>query len=214
MPSRNMQIDNVVKLKGAERVLRVTRQDPLVYVLRFFLALAFVILPFFFMLPLFRLGLIGVIIYGASILFGLVYAGRLAFVWYWNAGIVTSERVVDIDQRGFFDRAVSEAPYDKIQDVSYKIKGVFGTVFNIGAVIIQTAGASSTIELLDVGDPKDVHHAITEAMSQVGQVAKRTDLVGAAADMSGPEAKAFLTALKGAASEDDVPKGLVGPKGV
>jgi hypothetical protein len=62
--------------------------------------------------------------------------------YYLSLQIVTSERIIDIDQKGLFVREVNELPIDNIEDVTYKQNGFWGTVFNYGDVIVQTAGSA------------------------------------------------------------------------
>ncbi len=198
-----MNVGRVIKLKDDEKVLRVVRNHWITYAFRWVLAFLFIAAPFFFMLPLFSLGAGGLAAFAASALVGLALGVRTFVLWFWNAFIVTSHRVVDIDQRGFFDRTVSEAVYDKIQDVSYSIKGIWGTIFRFGVVELQTAGASANLALPHVAEPKDVHHLITETMAAYLNRAnggarneKIASLLETASDLSDSEARAFLVALQ------------------
>jgi hypothetical protein len=209
-----MSITKIVRLKDEERVVGVIRHYPLVYAFRMFVALTLVSAPFFFMIPLFSLrplGLpVGPIVFALSILVGLYLALRSFMVWYWNAFVLTNLRVIDVDQRGLFDRTVSEAVYDRIQDVSYHVKGVWGTMLRYGTIIVQTAGATTNLELYYVHDPKEIHHVITELMSAyrnslAGEHSQKvTELLDAAADLSDAEARAFLTGLKTAIADKPV----------
>jgi uncharacterized membrane protein YdbT with pleckstrin-like domain len=206
-----MSIHNIVRLKDQENVVGVIRHYPLVYVFRMSLALVLVAAPFFFMIPLFALrpfGLpVGLVLFSLSILIGLYLAARYFMVWYWNAFVLTNFRVIDVDQRGLFDRTVSEAMYDRIQDVSYQVKGVWGTMLHYGTVVIQTAGATTNLELFFAHDPKEIHHVITELMSAyrtsiAGERSQKvTELLDAAASLSDAEARAFLTGLKTAIAD-------------
>jgi Bacterial PH domain len=66
--------------------------------------------------------------------------------YYLSLQIVTSERIIDIDQQGLFLREVNELPIDNIEDVTYKQNGFWGTVFNFGNVIVQTAGEGIEVD--------------------------------------------------------------------
>lgn len=157
-----MDVEKVIQIKDGEKVVRIVRHYWLVYIPAALIAFLCIALPFFFLLPLFSWNWIGAAIFGISIFVGVLYALRLAILWHWNAFIITTHRVVDIDRRGFFDRIVSEAPYDKIQHVSYRIQGLFGTLGRYGTVVIQNAGMTTTLELPHVYDPRSVHHLLTE----------------------------------------------------
>ncbi len=206
-----MSITNIVRMKEQEKAVGVVRHFPLVYLPRVLIALVLVTAPFFFMIPLFAIrpwGFpAGLIVFAASLLFGLFLALRAFVVWYWNAFVVTNYRVIDVDQRGLFDRVVSEAAFDKIQDVSYHVKGMWGTLLRYGTIVVQTAGATTNLELSYVRRPKDVHHLITEMMAAYGDhpPLERSErvarLLEAAADLSDAEARAFITEIKGAVAD-------------
>lgn len=119
-------------------------------------------LPFFFLFPLFRWGYWGVALFGAPLLLGVVYAFRVLITWYYNAFIITNCRVIDIDQRGFFERIVSEALYEKIQDVSYRRKGIWQTIFRYGDVMIQVAGGDIGLEIKKVRAPEKTQQLISD----------------------------------------------------
>jgi hypothetical protein len=59
--------------------------------------------------------------------------------WFFNLSIVTDERIVDVDFINITTKKISVADLDKIQDVTFTNNGVFGTIFNFGDVIVQTA---------------------------------------------------------------------------
>lgn len=210
-----MSITDIVKMKEKEMVVAVIRHYPVVYAPRILVALLLVSAPFFFMIPLFAIRPLnfplGPIIFGLAVLAGLYLALRIFVIWYWNAFVITTYRVIDVDQRGLFDRTVSEALFDKVQDVSYHVKGVWGTMLHYGTIIVQTAGTTTNLELYYVRHPKNVHHLLTELVSahRSGPPAERSErvaeLLEAAADLSDAEARAFLTEIKSAISEKPEP---------
>jgi hypothetical protein len=200
-----VSITNVVKLKEKEKILAVVRHFPLLYLHKVLLAALLIAAPFFFMMPLLSLPMpkVGVAVFSVAVFAGLLYALRVFVIWYWNAFVITTVRIVDVDQRGLFDRVVSEASHDKVQDVSYRIKGLWGTVFKCGTLIVQTAGASANLELYYVRRPEDVQHLITEAVAAYqqetgGRTERVSQLLNTAASLNDAEARAFLTGLQGA----------------
>lgn len=80
--------------------------------------------------------------------------------WYLDIFLVTSIRIIDIDQHGLFHRTVGEASLDKVQDVIYEIKGIRQTLFNYGSVIIHTGGPTGDIVFEDVHDPQQVQRLL------------------------------------------------------
>ncbi len=194
-------------MKEGESVLRIVRRFGLTYVPHVLLAAFLICAPFFFMVPLFSMRMYGLAAFMVSVLVGLLFAARLYKEYYWNSFVITTRRVIDIDQVGFFKRTVSEAPYDRVQDVSFTIEGVLGTIFKYGTIVVQTAGTHVNLELIYVHHPQDVHHLITEtagalqAESNGGiRSQKVAHLLDTAADLSDSEARAFLVALQEAVS--------------
>lgn len=210
-----MQLTDVIKLKEGEIVRRVARGYWFVRLPTLALAAALVYAPFFLMLPLSRMGRWGSAVFAVSVIAGLLLALRAAIMLRWNAFIVTSQRVIDIDQRGFFERVVSDAPYDRIEDVSYHVRGVMGALFHFGSVIVQLDGDHVRLELRDVHQPRELHHLIAEGVASVapraapgGRSEKVQALLDSVSDMNDAEARAFLVGLQGAM------KGAEGSEGV
>jgi len=85
----------------------------------------------------------------------------LIFIFYYlNIHIITSIRVVDVDQEGLFSHRTSELHIDKIEDVTSKVDGVFGTLFNYGTVFVQTAATIERFEFDAVPNPADIEKMI------------------------------------------------------
>lgn len=81
-----------------------------------------------------------------------------------DAWIVTNERVIDIEQHGFFRREVSSFPLHKIQDVTYTISGIIPTWLHYGDVRIQTASISEDFIMRQVGFPQDVKELLIQLL--------------------------------------------------
>ncbi|MFH1047269.1 MAG: PH domain-containing protein [Patescibacteria group bacterium] len=202
-----MNVNKVVTMKEGESVLLIVRRFSLTYSFHLLLSFVLICAPFFFMIPLFSLHGWGLAAFLTSVLVGLLYSARLYREWYWNSFVITTRRVIDIDQIGFFKRTVSEAPYERVQDVSFTIEGVLGTLFKYGTIVVQTAGTHVNLELIYVHQPQKIHHLITETASALqaesnGGVRsqKVAHLLDTAADLSDAEARAFLVALQEAVS--------------
>lgn len=147
-------------LKAEELVVMIVRKYPLVFTGSALVTACFIIAPFFLMVPLVRWGLPGIIIFIVALGVGLFLGARIGYVYTFNVFVITEDRIIDLDQRGFFDRTVSETTYEKIQDVSIRIKGIMQTLFHYGSIIIQTAGNQANIELHGVKNPEHVQQSI------------------------------------------------------
>jgi len=85
--------------------------------------------------------------------------------YYYNLFIVTEERIVEIAQQGFFSHTVYELAFEQIEDVSYSVKGLLNTFFDVGDVEIQTAGSQRNFLIKRMPHPQrafEIIHEITE----------------------------------------------------
>jgi len=149
-------------LKEDEEAIRVVRIYPIAMIYQILGSFFFILLAFFLMFILLKQGWWGVSLFVLLLSIGLIYGLRNWIIWSLNGFLVTNKRIIDFDQRGFFDKSVSECSLDKIQDVSYEIKGPMQTMFNFGTVKIQTASTNPTIEISRVQDPHKLQEIITE----------------------------------------------------
>lgn len=94
-----------------------------------------------------------------SLLVSVVLAGILFFPawmgWYFSVFVVTNQRFMQVTQRGFFHRSVSDIGLDLILSLNHEIHGVEQTLLGFGTIIMQTY----------VGDMK-MHHIHHPARTQ------------------------------------------------
>jgi len=92
--------------------------------------------------------------------------------WFFNVNIVSSKRVVDIDFYNLIYREVTDAEVEKIQDVTHKMGGLFGLIFNYGDVFIQTAGTKPEIEFLKVPRPAQIATVLRQIREEAEKMEK------------------------------------------
>lgn len=159
-------------VKEGEEVRALIRRTPIVALLPLLISAVLIIAPFFFLYALLKFGAGGSALLIVSLLFGIFYGFRTLWVLQLNAFILTPTRIIDVDQRGIFHKVVSETTYDKVQDVSYVVKGVGPTIFRYGTVVVQTAGSAANLELAGVRFPQRVQELIVrlqqDALAQPG----------------------------------------------
>lgn len=95
-------------------------------------------------------------------LFIFGYAFYQFIFWYFNIYLVTNERIIDFDFNGLLNKEISYAELNKIQDVSPKIIGFFGTFFHFGNVYVQTAAEKPEFEFHNVPRPDMVAEEILD----------------------------------------------------
>ncbi len=160
------RLESVLQLKDEEAIRAMIRRHIMTLVGPLLLAMLFIVVPFFFLFPLFSLGIFGVLVFGILIVVGIVLAFRTLFIWDADVLIITNSRVVDVDQKGLFSRHVGEATLNSIQDVSWHKEGFWQTLFRMGTVKIQTAGAAAVIEADNISKPEKVHELINEVRQE------------------------------------------------
>ncbi len=164
------------ELKPHEEILAIVRQSLFPLFWRFFLYVLWLLIPFFFLFPLFREGVGGVVVFFGLVGSGFVFLMRQFFSWTGTVFIVTDKRVVDIDQRGFFDRIVTEAPYFQIDEASYRIKGFWATIFRYGSIRLELAGSSADIQFDRVSRPARIHNLINDLREEHHQGSQKSNL--------------------------------------
>ena len=76
--------------------------------------------------------------------------------------IITSERIMDIEQTGLFHRQISEFMLDKVQDITVEIPDMVATFLKYGNLVIQTAGEKS-FEIKQIHNVYEAKNTILDA---------------------------------------------------
>jgi uncharacterized membrane protein YdbT with pleckstrin-like domain len=95
-------------------------------------------------------------------LFIWIYAFFIWIDYYFDIWIITSERIINTEQKGLFTRQVSELKFAKIQDVTADVSGFFQTILNYGDVHVQTAGEEERFFFRQVPDPYGLKNLIMD----------------------------------------------------
>ena len=93
--------------------------------------------------------------------------------YYLNAWVLTNQRIVDIKQRGYFNREVSSLSLPRVQDVTTDVSGVLPSLLDIGDIIVQSAGAVDEFRMRGIPHPERMRNLIlkyvsTEPAKEVG----------------------------------------------
>jgi membrane protein YdbS with pleckstrin-like domain len=157
-----MSLERRLGLKDGETFQAVVRAAPVTVLPLALVALALIFAPFFFLLPLLRWELLGRIIIGILLFVGLLVAGRLLVKWRMSLLALTDRRLIVIRQAGFFERDVTELPFSKMHEVSYRVKGFWPTLCRYGTIVIESAGSDRPIEMACVSDPNALKDLIID----------------------------------------------------
>jgi hypothetical protein len=149
-PGTNFEIQ-----REGEEVVLIVRAHPLTQ-----LPWLFVAVVLFFLPPLVQLSL-SAFLNIQQLLFMVLfcyfaastYAFLNALMWIFNVGIVTTERVIDVDYKNLLQKELSESSNNDIADVTSKITGFIPSFFDYGSIYLQTAGSAQNIEYLNIPHP-------------------------------------------------------------
>lgn len=82
--------------------------------------------------------------------------------WFFSTYLVTSERIYQIKQKGFFKREVDSLFHARIHGINYTIAGFQGWLFHYGTISILTEVGNFDIKY--VPHPAQLHERMLEAV--------------------------------------------------
>lgn len=110
------------------------------------------------------------------ILGGMLYYGFLVALtmsawisYYYNAFIVTDERIVEVAQNGLFSREINELTFDQIEDTSTRTRGIMNTFFDASDIEIQSAGSERNFYVNRIPHAEAAVEIINEMAHQARQ---------------------------------------------
>lgn len=166
-------LEDVLQLKDEEDVKLIVRRHAVTLLGGLGIAFVCIVLPFFFLFPLFAWGIAGITLFGTLLIAGIVIAVRTMLLWDADVLVVTTLRLVDVDQKGLFSRFVKETPLSGIQDVAWHRKGFVDTVFRVGTLDVSIQSADP-MRITRVAHPETVHELINDLRHAT--TPKRVDL--------------------------------------
>lgn len=159
-----------------EKILKILRRDFFIIFKKviFFILLSVLPLAVFYLLSgVFPNLLLGQISYPVIILGASAY---YLFVWlffffnyidyYLDITIITNERIIDVNQQGFFARTISELRLHQVQDVTSISHGALATIFKFGDIDVQTAGAKDRFLFEEISNPDTVRDFIIKLVEE------------------------------------------------
>lgn len=101
---------------------------------------------------------------------GLLLAAIIAFntwiKWYYGVYIVTNRRVRQQIQRGLFHKTTIDVYLDKVQNISYNISGLKGSLLGYGTILLRTMAGD--MMMTKIANCEEVYN-------QLSQIAQATN---------------------------------------
>lgn len=113
----------------------------------------------------------------SGLMLPLIFVSSLWYMFLWlatfhtltlytlNVIIITNRRIIENEQRGLFDREVSELLFFRIQDISVHVSGVVETFLKFGSIVIQTAASERQFIFRDIPHPEKVKDTIMQMVA-------------------------------------------------
>lgn len=92
----------------------------------------------------------------------MAYTLEKFLYWYFNIYIVTNLHLIDVTMSSLLSKTTTEVFFEDVQSARTKMSGIFGSLFNFGDVIIQTAADKQEIKFSSVPYPDMVAERIQD----------------------------------------------------
>lgn len=86
--------------------------------------------------------------------------------YYLNLWVLTDRRIVEITQRGYFNREVSSLLLSRVQDVTTEVEGVLSSLLGIGDIVVQSAGAVDKFRMRGIPRPEQMRDIIMKYVAE------------------------------------------------
>lgn len=101
---------------------------------------------------------------------GIVLGGLIFFpywmAWFYSLFIVTDQRLIQITQKGLFNKSVVDLGLNHIRSINYEVVGLQETLLGFGTILLQTYFGDLVIH--DVPHPGKTTKKLAEIMRDVG----------------------------------------------
>lgn len=172
------------RLEKNEKIILTVHKSRILFVLGTIGFVFIALLPIF----VFKLLLVEITLVGdVSLIAQLFYLLWLLTVWIFyffkwtvymlDGWIITSDRLIDINQSSLFSRDVATLPLESVQDTKVEMNGIIAELLGIGTVTIQSAGNAREFIMNSVPEPHDVKERILRAYEEKKNEVKRVEVV-------------------------------------
>jgi len=86
--------------------------------------------------------------------------------YYLDVIRITNLRILDVDQKGLFDRNIATMRLANIQDVTIESTGIFATILRYGNIKIQSAGEDTEFIIRCIANPEEVSTILMQGQNK------------------------------------------------
>lgn len=112
---------------------------------------------------------------GGGVVLGLLLFFPSWIAWYFSVFILTDQRLIQVVQKGIFNKSVVDISLSQIQMINYEIAGVQQTLLGFGTITVQTYVGDLIIH--DVHHPEKIQKKLVGVLREHGSMpADRTEV--------------------------------------
>lgn len=100
-------------------------------------------------------------------LFLWLYFAILFIDYYLDLWVITNMRILDVEQKGLFNREVTECYISKIEDMTVEIKGVLPTFLDYGDLYLKTASEKGELVFRQIPNPNHIKNIVLEQYNKL-----------------------------------------------
>jgi len=139
-------VADVLQLRDGEHIELILRHHTVDLWPKLFLSGALLVLPFFFLFALVQLGVFGVLFFCLAVGAGFYFSARTLILWDARVLLLTNKRLIYVDQKGLWQRIVSEASLAEIRSIESRRTGFLDTLCRTATVRVLSTSAAPVIE--------------------------------------------------------------------
>jgi hypothetical protein len=92
--------------------------------------------------------------------------------YYLNQWIITTQRIVTVQQNGYFSRTIANVLLTHVQDVKTDIDGLFATLLGYGQLEVESAGAEDNFIMDNIQAPAHLRDVIMREIADIHGVSE------------------------------------------
>lgn len=101
-----------------------------------------------------------------GVVMAVIQAFRVWVRWYYTVYVVTDRRIRQQIQHSLFRKTTVDVYLDKVDNISYNIKGFLGSLLGYGTITLYTAAGDMI--MAKIGHCEDIYSDLSTAVRQFG----------------------------------------------
>lgn len=111
------------------------------------------------------------------IIFVIAYSFYIWFLYNNYLSILTTQRLIIMEQAGLFSRKINESELDKIQNITVEVKGFIKTLLGFGDIKITTAGVDPVMVMQNIENPYKLQQEIAKYCKKMEKEVSRAPII-------------------------------------